>query len=133
MSSMSSQASAPEGLTKLKMQRPDVRLVGENLFHRGVCLCRSADELREVISPAEFCPVALGRSEPDCELHSRSDENAAALERTERSEHLAIHAVVVDGGDTTNEISFQALSKIVHGVGTGCIEMGVQIEEPWHK
>jgi hypothetical protein len=95
--------------------------------------CRSADELREVISPAEFCSVTFGRSEEDCELHLRPDESAAALECTEWNEHLAIYAVVVDRDNAADEVSFQALSKIIHDVGAGRIEMSVQIEEPWHK
>jgi hypothetical protein len=102
----------------------DIGLVDEGLLHRGMCLCRCADELREVIAPTELGPVALRRTKADCELHPRLDKNAAALERTERSQHLAIHAVIVDGGNSADEVGLQAFAEVIYGVGCRCIEMG---------
>ena len=58
----------------------DIRLVGEDLLHRGMRLCRSAYQLGEVIPPSELCAVSFRSTEADGEVHLWADQNAATLQ-----------------------------------------------------
>ena len=73
----------------------DIRLVREDLLHSGVRFCRSAYQLREVISPSKLCAVSFRSAEADGEVYLWASKDAAALQRAQRSQHLSVDAIVV--------------------------------------